>query len=188
MRARWTGSASQGLALIGLSLVTSETRAVTGAEYSTAGNSITTTASATGLTLTASGATLSGATATAPSSGTYTVSGTPNAGDQITATINGVAISYTLNASDTLQTAAAMLAAAINANWTIKGYVRAVWNFDTIVTVYSKLGNLTVAALTNAHNALLASPTVAPVPTATASGSLAGRDVLRCTQLHNSSG
>lgn len=114
----------QGLALIGVGLVTSETRTVTAAEYSTAGNSISLTASGSGgVTATASGATLSGGSTSVPASGTITLGGSPVG--TITVTIDGVELTYTLATGEDLGSAAAMLATAINAEWKLKSFVRA---------------------------------------------------------------
>lgn len=165
-------TSQQGLILIGVGLVTSETKEVTDATYSTIGASITLAGSGTGITLTASAGTLGGGSATVPYSGTLTVSGTPNAGDVLTATIDGIEVVYTLTADDTLASSAAMLAAAINATWSLRQYTRATVSGE-VVTVYSKLGNLTLgSALENDHVALLDSPTVAPVASAVGSGTM----------------
>lgn len=162
----------QGLILIDPGSVTSETRVVTDATYSSAGAGITLAGSGTGITLTASAGSLGGGSTTVPYSGTLTVSGTPNTGDVLTATIDGIVVTYTLNADDTLASAAAMLAAAINATWSLRQYVRATVS-GAVVTIYSKLGNLTLASeLTNDHIALLDSPTVAPTAVAAGSGSM----------------
>lgn len=115
------------LVLIGVGLSTSEVRRISAIRHSTAGNSITLSASGTGITCTASGATFSGATDDVPATATVVVSGTPNAGDTVSATIDGVVCSYTLTANDTNATAAGMLAATINANTTLRRYVKAVW-------------------------------------------------------------
>lgn len=161
---------TQGLVLIGVGLVTSETRPVTGTSYSTLGNSIPISASSPGaVNLTASGPTLTGGGGATPASGTFVLSGV--ASGQIIATIDGVAVSYTLN-GDELQTAAGMLAALINATWVLKAYIQAVWDGNVTVTVFAKLGNLTVPALTNAHNVQLATPTVAPTASPVSGGSL----------------
>lgn len=116
------------LVLIGVDLTTSEVRRVMNVLHSTAGNAITLSASGTGITCTASGATLSGATDELPATATVAVSGTPNAGDIVSATIDGVACSYTLTADDTNATATGMLAATINADTTLNRYVRAIWS------------------------------------------------------------
>lgn len=116
------------LVLIGNGLVTSEVRRVTGWRHSLAGNSMTASAANTGATTcTASAATFSGATDTTPAKVTFTIAGTAAAGATISATIEGVTVSYTLTADDTLATAAGMLAAHINANATLKRFCKAVW-------------------------------------------------------------
>lgn len=171
----WRTSA-QGLLLIGPNLITSETRKVTATAYSSAGNSITTSASVTGsTTLAASGATLTGGTSSVPPSGTFTVGGSAAAGNILNAVIDGVTVSYQLVSADNLNSAAGMLAAAINAEWSLKSYIRAVWSTASpnVVTVFSKLGVLTLEVnLTNNHPALLASPTAVPTATAVSGGSL----------------
>jgi hypothetical protein len=169
----WVNSL-QGLALIGVGLATSETRVINDVDYLTAGNSITTTAADTGtIVLAVGGATLSGGTASIPPSGTYTVSGTPAAGNTLTATIDGVPTVYLLDGDDTVESVAAGLATAINANVRIKSYIRAVWDGADEVTVYSKLGKLKfVSALVNAHEALLDPPASGPTASGVAGGSL----------------
>lgn len=167
---------TQGLILIGVDLVTSETRKVIDADYSAAGNAITLEDDATGTTtLTKSGATLAGGTADVPPSGTFTVGGVIQVGSQIVATIDGVAIGYQITSHDDLGSAAAMLQTAINANWQLKSYIRAVWDKDlpNVVTVYSKLGILTLdSVLDNAHDAVHASPVAAPAAAAVAGGAM----------------
>lgn len=165
-------TSKQGLILIYPGSVISETRKVTGASYSSAGALISLVGAGTGITLTASGGTLGGGSSTVPYSGTLTVSGTPNAGDLLTATIDGIAVQYALTTSDTLNSSAAMLAAAINAIWSLKAYVRATHS-GAVVTIYSKLGNLTLATpLTSSHVALLDSPLVAPAASAVSGGGM----------------
>lgn len=170
--APWRAS-KQGLLLINPGDIFSETRVVTAAPYSTAGNSIPLVAAVTGTTtLTRSAATMAGGDgANTPASGTFTVGGSPVSGDTITATIDDVAIVYTLNAQDTLETAAAMLSASINGEWRLRGYIRASV-IGAVITVTSTLGSLTVAPLLNSHAAVLANPTMAPVAVAASSGAL----------------
>ena len=116
------------LVLIGNGLATSEVRRVTGWRHSLAGNSVPCAASNTGATTcTASGATMSGATDTTPAKVTFTIGGTAEEGATVSATIEGVTVSYTLTADDTLATAAGMLAAHINANPTLKRLCKAIW-------------------------------------------------------------
>jgi hypothetical protein len=93
---------------IGFDLTTSENRKVTSAAYTSAANAITLASSGSGLTATASGATLTGGSTSVQSSGTVGLSGTPNAGDSVTITINGIAISYTLDADATLNSTAVL--------------------------------------------------------------------------------
>lgn len=165
----------KGQILIGVGQTTSEVRKITAANYSSAFNSIPISASASGgMGLTASGSTLAGGGASTPSSGTFTVSGTPAAGAQIVATINGVPIGYTLNANDTQKSAAYMLAVAINTEWRTRGFMKAVWDGNVTVTVTCKSGVLTLDAnLANNHLVQIASPSAAPSISAVGSGSLA---------------
>ncbi len=151
-----------GRLLTGWSLVTSEVRDLLSADFSTSGNSLTLTAGATGTTTaTASGATLSGGSTSVQASGTVTIEGTPAAGDVITATIDRIAVSYTLTSGDDTETAAAWLTAYINAKTTLKPYISASWlpGSPNVVTIKCKHGvlNLTSATgfptLLKAHSA-----------------------------------
>jgi hypothetical protein len=132
--------------LVGVGESTSETRVVTAIPFSTAGNSIT--LACTG-SATASGATLSGGTTSIQAQGTVTIGSAAAA----SVTIDGVAVSYTPNADDTTGTIAAILATKINADQTLNRYVAASWTptLPTQIIIRSKLGNLTVAALSFAH-------------------------------------
>lgn len=127
-------------ALIGVGGGTSETRKVTAADFSTAGNSITLSASGSA---SASGSTFSGGTTTVQAWGQIRVNSVGNA----TVTIDGVASSYTSGVDDTTGTIAAGLADRINANLTLNRYVSATWSptNPTVVYLRSKLGNLTLA-------------------------------------------
>jgi hypothetical protein len=165
-------TSKQGLILIDPGSVTSEARVVTNATYSAAGDDVTLVGAGTGITLTGSAGTLGGGSTTVPYSATLTVSGTPNAGDLLTATIDGIVVVYALTADDALNSAAAMLCAAINATWSLRQYVRATVS-GAVVTVYSKLGNLTLSSgLTHSHVALLDSPTAAPTASAVSGGAM----------------
>lgn len=140
-----------GRLLTGWSLTTSEVRDLLSADFSTSGNSLTLVAGATGTTtLTASGATLSGGSTSAQASGTLTVAGTPAAGDTITATIDGVAVVYTLTSADTAETAAAMLAMCIGATASLKPYIRPSWlaASPTVVTITCLHGALNLSSTT----------------------------------------
>lgn len=145
-----------GQLLIGVSLDTSEVRSVSSAVYnSTAGNAITLAASATGgTTATASGANLSGGSSSVQSHGTITIGGTLDEGDTVTATINGVDCTYTLQAGETADTVSAALGFAINANLTVQRYVEADNNgWNAYVDIYSKCGTVTLSsALEEAHD------------------------------------
>lgn len=119
--------------------VTSEIRRVTGWRYSTAGNSVTLAASGG---VTASGATFSGGDgASTPATAEITV--TSLSGTK-TVTIDGVAVSYAPQTDDTVDTIGAWLATAINANPTLRDYVRAEWSpaDSTTVSLTAKVGFL----------------------------------------------
>lgn len=161
---------------VGLHLTNSEVRDVSSAVYSADGNAITLAASETGSnTFTASGATLSGGSTTVRASGTLTVAGTPAPGNVLTATINGLAISYILTGDDTNSTAAAMLAAYINATKRLSGFIEAIWDSGspTVITISAKYGLLNLSsALLKAHSVGVVDPTTAPTVAAAASGIL----------------
>lgn len=161
----WIGVGNRwGKLLIGAGLTTSEVRTVTSAGYTTSANSITLVASKTGgVTATASGATLSGGSGAAPAAGTITVGGSPAAGNTVTATINGVGVTYTLEGDVTAATVAQMLAASVNAHTRLRRFVAASAS-GSVVTITSKWGHLAISSpLVNNHNAtLLADPATAP--------------------------
>jgi hypothetical protein len=166
----------QGRILLGFGLTTSEVRTPSAAVFSTSGNSITLAASASGgVTATASGGTLTGGSTSVQASGTITIGGTPATGNTITVTINGIAVSYTLDSIDTTGTTAAMLHHYINANQRLNKYIRAIWSAasPTIITIVCLHGALTVPALLKAHTIGINDPTSAPTVAAAGSGSLA---------------
>lgn len=167
-----------GRILLGTGLLTSEVRTVTSADYSTSGNSISLTASAEGggVTATASGATLTGGSLTVQASGTVTFGGTPAAGNIITITIDGIAVSYTLDVDDTTSTVALMLRDWINATPRLQPYILASWasGTPTVVTIKCLHGALNVIQeFLKAHAGPVADPSVAPTIAAAASGALA---------------
>ncbi len=166
-----------GRLLVGMGLATSEVRDVSSATFSSAGNSITLTASATGtMTSTASGATLSGGSTTVRASGTVTIGGTPVAGNIVSATINGLKVSYILSSEDTTGTAAAMLATYIQASPRLNSFIDAVWDSatPTVITLIAKLGTLNLSSpLLKAHSTGVADPSTAPTVAAAGSGALA---------------
>jgi hypothetical protein len=149
----WRASTAQ-LLLIGNGLVTSEVRRVTGARFSAAGNAIPLTAAGSGtVTAAASGATFAGGSDTVQAQGTITLGGAAQAGAQVVATIEGIQAAYTLTAEDTLETAAALLAAHINATPDLRAVVAASYA-GAVVTVKSRLGFLDLdGALVYAHDA-----------------------------------
>lgn len=160
----------------GVGLTTSEVRDVSTADYSTSGNSVTLAASATGgVTATASGATLTGGSTTVQASGTITIGGTPAAGNTVTATIDGIAVVYTLTSEDTTGTTAAMLASYINATPKLNKYIKTTWasGTPTIITIKCLHGALNVTALLKAHGGPIVDPLVAPTTAAAAGGALA---------------
>jgi hypothetical protein len=165
-----TGELLQGRIVISGGQVHSETRTVTSADYSTSGNSITLTATDTGgVTATASGATLSGGSTTVQASGTVTLTGTPDG--TVIITIDGVSVAYILSGTDTLETAAGMLTAHINATRRLRQYIFAEWS-GAVITIKCLHGALNVPALLKAHDGPIANPTTAPTVAAAASGSL----------------
>lgn len=167
----------KGRILLGFGLTTSEVRTPSAAVYSTSGNSITLVANDTGtITATRSGATLSGGSTTVQASGTITIGGTPASGDTVEAVIDGISVSYILDADDTVESTAAMLAYYINANQRLKRYIRATWAGTAVVTITCLHGALTVPALLKAHTTALADPTTAPTAAGSSGGSLPAGD------------
>lgn len=159
----------------GLGSTDSEVRKPSAAVYSASGNSVTLTVTKTGtITIAASGATLTGGSTTVQASGTITIGGTPAAGNTVTATIDGIAVQYVLEAADTTGTVAAMLHYRINADQRLNKFIRAVWSpaSPTVIAILCLHGALTVPALLKAHSAGIADPSSAPA-VAAASGSLA---------------
>lgn len=153
----------KGKVVVGFGLTTSEARRVSSATYTTDGNAITLTTSVTGgVTSTASGATLSGGSTTVQASGTVTIGGTPASGNTVTVTINGIALTYTLDSYDTTATVALMLAAEINADGRLKRFIAATVS-GSVVTIKAKYGVLNLdAALVNPHTGPRAAPTAGP--------------------------
>lgn len=163
-----------GYVLIGVNLVTSEYRPVTAATYS-GGNSLTLAVSSPGTTISRSGATFSGGTSSVPATASVTVTARGSNGDVLVVTIDGIAISYTVASADNISSIAAVLAATINADWTLKTYIRAVWDpaTPTVVNLYSKLGTLAFTdPLVNLHKVQLDSPTAAPTAAPTSGGTI----------------
>lgn len=162
-------SDKRGFALLDPHTVNSELRTVSAAVYPVAHNSVTLTAS---VNITVSGFAGCDGAAT-PATATLTidsiVAGTPNV-----VTLDGTQFSFTGNALDTVNTAAGFLYGAINGHPVLNRKFVATWTAGTaIVTIKPKFGNLTISsALEMMHTAPLANPTVAPVLTATAGGSL----------------
>lgn len=132
----WVNSLS-GQVLIGVGLLTSELRTVTGTRYSAVANNIT--LAVTG-NLTASGATLTGGNDDNPATGSVTVTGLGT----LAVTIDGHDVSYTTQSADTTSTAAAMLAQFLKADTTFQTYLKFTWNpaSPTVISIQSKLGFL----------------------------------------------
>lgn len=132
----WVASLN-GQVLIGVDLLTSELRTVTGTRYTATANSITLAVSGN---LTASGANLSGGDDDNPATGSITVTGL---GD-LTVTIDGHAVTYEPFTSDTTSTAAAMLTLHLKADLTFQSYLKFTWdkNTPTQIAIESKIGFL----------------------------------------------
>lgn len=171
-----------GRLYVGVGLTTSEVRDLTSADYSTSGNSISLAAGSTGTTTaTASGAFLSGGSTSVQASGTVTIGGTPAAGDTISATIDGVEVTYTLNALDDTETAAAKLSAYINATPRLRPYIKSFWDSGSpnVVTIKCLHGALNLSSTTGfptlllTHSAGIANPGSAPTAAAASGGTLA---------------
>ncbi|MGH9940114.1 MAG: hypothetical protein ACREAM_28065, partial [Blastocatellia bacterium] len=124
--------------------------------YTDAGNFITLTASGTGgTTATADGPFFGGGTIDIPAENKVTIGGAAGAGKSATAVIDGVSVTYSENANDTIGTVAAMLATAINAHATLSRYIQAIWTptLPNQVLLRSKLGLLVFATgLSSAHS------------------------------------
>lgn len=153
----------------------SEARKPSAAVYSTSGNSIPIDISKTGsVTVARNSTTLAGGSTTVPAQAAYTIGGTPAAGDTVTATIDGIAITYIVQVNETSGTVAAMLYYYINANQRLNKYIRASWDSGTptVVTLTCTHGALTVPALLKAHTQGIVDPSTAPTVAASAGGSL----------------
>src|SRR5215213_392654 len=159
-----TGALLKGYVHIGFGLTTSENRRVSSATYSLAGNTITISAASTGIGVAVpGGGFLSGGSSTVQASGTVVLTGSPAAGATVTATLNGIAVLYTLAGDDTLTSAAAMLAVAINADTRLNRFISAT-SSGAVVTIKAKYGELNLSsALILAHTGPRAAPIVPPV-------------------------
>jgi hypothetical protein len=124
--------------------VLSEVRPIDEAVYSDLGDEITLAASASGgPTAIASGATLSGGSPTVKSSATVTIGGSLTSGASITVTIDSIACVLDLVPGETSTTIGHRMACVINAEPIIREYVEA-HAADNVVTIYSKIGVLTL--------------------------------------------
>lgn len=132
----WVASLS-GQVVVGVDLLTSELRTVTGTRYTSVANSIT--LAVTG-NLTASGVTLTGGDDDNPAIGSVTVTGL---GD-LTVTIDGHAVTYEPFTADTTATAAAQLTQHLKADPTLQPYLKFTWDKDTptVIAIESKIGFL----------------------------------------------
>lgn len=161
--------------LTGAHLITSEVRDVTAAAYTADGNAVTLATSVTGgVTATRSGATFSGGSSSVAAAATVTIGGALLTGSTVAVTINGIAVRYTLDATDTTATVAAMLARLIHATPKLRQFIKADWTSgSSVVTLSVRFGVLTVnSPLTLAHTAYVATPTATPTLSAASGGSL----------------
>ena len=148
----------EGMILIGAHQPTAEIKRVTGFRYSTIGNTIPLSVLTTGtLTASTSGANLSGANDNMPASATITLGGSITAGSTITISIDGIASQYTVQAGDDVEALAGYMAAMINANPTLRRYVKAEWNDsnDSVIRIVSKIGFVKLDAPLEAFHANL---------------------------------
>jgi hypothetical protein len=150
-------AADPGCILIGANLMTSEVRRVTGTRYDA---SVSIPIQASGG-VSASSASLTGGSSVAAPQAILTV----NSLSFYTINIDGFEISYTASASDSVETAAGMLAGIINSHNELNKYVKASWSVGSaFVTVSSRIGFLDLdAPLENIHNAAIDNPATAPV-------------------------
>ena len=141
--------------LIGAHLKQSEVRRVVDWNFSSFGNGITVTVNSTGgIAMSSETATLTGGSPTTPASTLITLSGTPTAGQTLTLTIDGIAVSYPTTADDDIVAVAGLLAATINGHPILRRYMRADWNDaqGAQIYLYCKAGVLTLdAPLANDH-------------------------------------
>lgn len=193
----------RGKILIGAHKLTSEVRPVSSADYSADGNSITLAASVTGsMQVDTSGATLSGGSASTPASGYVDILGVPQAGDEITITIDGIDVVYTATQDDEDEGSVwipFMLACAINAEPLLNEYIEAQYgssppndftNLDGSwrINIYCKYGVLNFTTpLEEDHFAEIVDPEDAPVA-ATSAGSLAAGTYLLSYAYRNPNG
>lgn len=137
-----------GKVIVGVDLLTSEVRTVTGTRYTPVANDITLAVSGN---LTASGATLTGGDDDNPATGSVTVIGL---GD-LTVTIDGHSVTYEPFTSDTTSTAAAMLTQHLKADPTFQSYLKFTWDKTnpTEIAIESKIGFLELdSALDEDHD------------------------------------
>lgn len=128
----------------------SEVRRVSGVVYSIAGNDVTLEAAATGsATVSVSGATLADASETTPATGYVRILGAGSPGDIITATIDGIAIAYTVVDGDTTGTIAGQLRDAIASDPELRRYIAASWSVGdpNFVYISALLGSIQLAAV-----------------------------------------
>ncbi|HEX7330323.1 MAG TPA: hypothetical protein VF290_02420 [Pyrinomonadaceae bacterium] len=187
----------RGKILIGAHKLHSEVRTVSSASYSADGDAITLAASETGgLSVAVSGATLSGGSASTPSHGTVTITGTPVEGDTVTVTIDGFEISLEVEGPDTNAAIpdalifGERLTYAINAEPVLQDYVVATLGsaIDVVITITSKYGVLNFTpALEEGHFAEIDDPDTAPTLAASA-GDLEAGGYLVAYAYRNSNG
>jgi hypothetical protein len=123
--------------LVGVDLLTSELRVVTGTRYTSTANDITLVVTGN---LTASGATLTGGDDDNPATGSVTVTGLGT----LTVTIDGHAVTYEPFTTDTTATAAAQLTQHLKSDLTFQSYLKFTWDKDTPtgIAIESKIGFL----------------------------------------------
>ena len=107
------------------------------------------------LTLSASDAELTGGTAAMPAQTTITVGGAVSAGSVVQITLDGITVDYTARADDDRDAIAGYLCALVNAEPTLRRYLKASWDADSdAILITSKTGTLTLTeALTKEHAA-----------------------------------
>lgn len=194
----------RGKILIGAHKDTSEVRPVTSAEYSADGNSITLTAAVTGaLLVDTSAATLTGGSTVSPAGGYVDILGSPQLGDQITITIDGIDVVYTATQEDEDAGAGAwlpyLLSCMINAEPLLNKYIEAQYGSSPAdvntdldgswrVLIYCKYGALNFSTpLEEDHFAEIADPDTQPT-VAASSGALAAGTYLVSYAYRNANG
>lgn len=138
-----------GQVLVGVDLLTSELRTVTGTRYTSIANGITLSVSGN---LTASGANLTGGDDNNPATGSITVTGLGT----LAVTIDGHEVEYEPFTADTTETAAAILCQHLKADLTFQSYLKFTWDKDTptVIAIESKIGFLELESPLNENHDL----------------------------------